>query len=183
MPDESFKQVSLEDYKGKYVFLFFYPLDFTFVCPSEILSIDKAIKEFTKRDVQVLGCSIDSVHVHAAWRRTAVADGGIGPVGFPLLSDLKRAAAEAFDVLDHSGVSLRGWFLMDRAGLVQHAMVNNLALGRSVAEALRVVAALQHSESHGEVCPAEWQEGEAAMDPTRHGVADYLKSNFGNSQR
>ena len=175
LPDDSFAEVTLSSYRGKkYVVLFFYPLDFTFVCPSEIIAFDKALPEFETRNVQVLGVSVDSHFTHWAWRQTPRNRGGIGPVGYPLVSDLNKKISQDYDVLLDDGIALRGLFLIDKHGVVQHALVNNLPLGRSVDEVLRLVDALQFTEEHGEVCPANWHQGETAMKPTAEGVAKYL---------
>lgn len=175
MADNSIKELSLKSYKGKYVLMFFYPLDFTFVCPSEIIAFDRALDEFKKRDCEVLGISVDSQYSHYAWKNTPVNSGGIGNIQFPLIADLDKSIAEAYDVLLADGISLRGIFLIDREGIVRHQLVNDLPLGRSVEEALRVVDALQFTEKYGEVCPANWKPGEAAMKPTAEGVAEYLR--------
>jgi peroxiredoxin (alkyl hydroperoxide reductase subunit C) len=174
MPDGAFKEVSLSDYRGKYVVLFFYPLDFTFVCPSEIIAFDKALSKFEARNVQVIGASVDSHFTHLAWKNTPRDHGGIGQVGYPLVSDLSKSISRDFGVLTDEGVALRGLFLIDKEGAVRHALINDLPLGRSVEEALRVVDALQFTEKHGEVCPANWHEGEEGMKPTSEGVAEYL---------
>ncbi len=159
MPDGSFKEVSLSDYKGKYVLLFFYPLDFTFVCPTEIIAFSDRAAEFEKLGVQILGCSIDSHFTHLAWRNTPRNAGGLGDIQYPLVADLNKDIGRAYDVLLPGGVSLRGLFLIDKDGVVRHQVVNDLPLGRSVDEALRMVQALQYFEQHGEVCPADWKEG------------------------
>jgi peroxiredoxin (alkyl hydroperoxide reductase subunit C) len=174
MPDGSFQELRLSDYKGKHVLLFFYPLDFTFVCPTEILAFDKALPKFKERKVEVLGVSVDSHFTHAAWRNTAPKEGGIGEVRYPLVADLDKSIAKAYDVLVNGAVALRGLFLIDRAGVVRHAVINDLPLGRSVDEALRMVDALQFFEQHGEVCPANWHKGEEGMKPDAKGVATYL---------
>jgi peroxiredoxin (alkyl hydroperoxide reductase subunit C) len=174
MPDGNFQELKLSDYKGKHVLLFFYPLDFTFVCPTEILAFDKALPEFRKRKVEVIGVSVDSHFTHAAWRNTAPKEGGIGPVKYPLVADLDKSIAKAYDVLVNGAVALRGLFLIDKAGVVRHAVINDLPLGRSVDEALRMVDALQFFEQHGEVCPANWHKGEEGMKPDAKGVATYL---------
>ncbi|OEH77249.1 2-Cys peroxiredoxin BAS1, chloroplastic [Cyclospora cayetanensis] len=177
MPDGSFNTISLKHFQGKkYVLLFFYPFDFTFVCPSEILAFSKAVADFEARDVQVIGCSIDSKFTHTAWRSQGLKNGGIGPVQIPLMADVTKEVSKAFGVLLPEGMALRGLFLIDKEGIVQHALVNNLSIGRSVHEALRVVDALQHHEKYGDVCPANWQKGEKAMNPTAAGVAEYLGS-------
>ncbi len=175
MPDNSFAEVKLSSYRGKYVVLFFYPLDFTFVCPSEIIAFDAALPRFEKKNAQVLGCSVDSHFTHLAWKNTPRKQGGIGPIKYPLVSDLTKQIAKDYGVLlEQGGVALRGLFLIDRKGVVRHALINDLPLGRSVDEALRVLDALQFHEEHGEVCPANWHEGEEAMKPTAEGVASYL---------
>lgn len=176
MPDNSFGTVKLSSYRGKNVVLFFYPLDFTFVCPSEILAFDKRLDDFKARNCEVVGVSIDSKFTHLAWKNTPLDQGGIGNIQYPLVSDLKKDIARDFGVLfEGAGVALRGLFLIDTKGIVRHALINDLPLGRSVGEALRMVDALQFVETHGDqVCPANWQEGEAAMKPTAEGVADYL---------
>ena len=174
MPDNSFKDLTLSSYRGKYVVLFFYPLDFTFVCPSEIIAFDKALAQFKKKNTEVIGVSVDSHFTHLAWKETPRAHGGIGPVNYPLVSDLNKNIARAYDVLLNDSVALRGLFLIDKQGVVRHALVNDLPLGRNVDEALRLVDALQFTEVHGEVCPANWRAGEEAMKPTAAGVAEYL---------
>ena len=169
MPDGSFKELSLADYKGKHVLFFFYPLDFTFVCPTEIIAFSDRFDEFKKRGVEIVGCSVDSHFSHLAWRNTKRAEGGIGQIKYPILADLDKKIAEAYDVLLPAGIALRGLFLIDKAGVVQHQVVNNLPLGRSVDEALRMVQALQFNEQHGEVCPADFKDGEMSMkgDPVK----------------
>jgi peroxiredoxin (alkyl hydroperoxide reductase subunit C) len=174
MPNNDFGTIQLADLKGKYVLLFFYPLDFTFVCPSEILAFDRKVEEFKKKNCEVLGVSVDSDFTHLAWKETAVEKGGIGKVQYPLVSDITKAIAREYGVLHDDSVALRGLFLIDREGVVRHAIVNDLPLGRNVDEALRVLDALKHTEEHGEVCPANWREGEDAMRPTAEGVASYL---------
>ncbi|PIE68603.1 MAG: thioredoxin peroxidase [Deltaproteobacteria bacterium] len=175
MPDNSMKEdFSLTDYKGKYVILFFYPLDFTFVCPSEIIAFDRALSKFADRDCEVIGVSVDSQFSHFAWKNTPVNEGGIGNIQFPLVADLDKNISREYGVLLDAGVALRGTFLIDREGVVRHAVINDLPLGRNVDEALRMLDALQFHEKHGEVCPANWKEGEEAMTPTAEGVAEYL---------
>ncbi len=174
MPDNSFAQLKLSDYRGKYVVLFFYPLDFTFVCPSEIIAFDKALNEFKKRDTEVIGASVDSHFTHLAWKNTPLDKGGIGQVQYPLVSDLSREIARSFGILFNESLALRGLFLIDKEGIVRHALVNDLPLGRNVDEAIRVLDALQFTEKYGEVCPANWRQGEKAMKPTADGVASYL---------
>lgn len=174
MPDNSFDDLKLSSYRGKYVVLFFYPLDFTFVCPSEIIAFDAALEKFQKKNAQVIGVSVDSHYTHWAWKNTPRSDGGIGQVRYPLVSDLTKNIARDYGVLLDGGVALRGLFLIDKEGKVRHALVNDLPLGRSVDEALRILDALQFHENHGDVCPANWHEGEEAMKPTAQGVAKYL---------
>lgn len=168
---DSFK---LSDYRGQYVVLFFWPLDFTFVCPSEIIAFENRRKSFEALGVQLIGVSIDSQFTHYAWRSTPVEKGGIGPVGFPMAADVSHAITRAYGIEHQAGVALRGSFLIDKEGIVQHQVVNNLALGREADEMLRLVDALQFTEQYGEVCPAGWKKGDAGMKPTADGVADYL---------
>lgn len=170
------KPLKMSDYKGKYVVLFFYPLDFTFVCPSELIAFDHRLKEFEARNVQVIGCSIDSMFTHLAWKNTSVDKGGIGQVGYPLVADMNHAICKAYDVENADGLALRGSFLIDKSGVVQHQVINNLPLGRDIDEMLRVIDALQFTEEHGEVCPAGWRKGKAGMGASPEGVAKYLAS-------
>ena len=180
MGDNSFKEdFKLSDYQGKYVILFFYPLDFTFVCPSEIIAFDKALAKFQEKNCEVVGVSIDSQFTHWAWKNTPVNDGGIGNIQYPLVADLDKKISRQYGVLLDMGVALRGTFLIDKEGVVRHAVINDLPLGRSIDEALRMVDALEFHESHGDVCPANWKEGEEAMTPTAEGVADYLAKHAG----
>jgi len=174
MPDNSFEELNLESYRGKYVILFFYPLDFTFVCPSEIIAFDRVLAEFRKRNAEVIGVSVDSHYAHHAWRRTPRDQGGIGEVGFPLVSDLSKNIARSYGVLTDDSVALRGLFLIDKEGIVRHELINDLSLGRNVDEAIRMLDALQFTEKYGDVCPANWHDGEDAMKPTAEGVAEYL---------
>lgn len=176
MPDNSFQEISLADYKGKYVVLFFYPLDFTFVCPSELIAFSHRLSEFHDRSVEVIGVSVDSHFSHLAWKNTAVNDGGIGDLQYPLVADITKTIARDYDVLLNDSVALRGSFLINKEGVVEHQVVNNLPLGRNVDEMLRMVDALQFTEEHGEVCPAGWQKGKAGMTPSGEGVAEYLAS-------
>ena len=168
-----FKDVTLSQYKGQKVVLFFYPLDFTFVCPTEILAFSDAIKEFEARKTQVLGVSVDSHISHWAWANTDVAQGGIKGVSFPLISDLSKSIAADYNVLLPGGIALRGLFLIDEAGILRHITVNDLPLGRNVEEVLRVVDALDFHTQHGEVCPANWKKGDKAMKPTQEGLREY----------
>ncbi len=174
MPNNTFQEVSLSERRGKYVLLFFYPLDFTFVCPSEILAFNKALPQFAEKNCDVIGVSVDSQFTHFAWKNTPVNQGGIGSIQFPLVADLDKKISENYGVLLSEGISLRGLFLIDKEGIVRHALVNDLPLGRNVDEAVRMLDALQFSEEFGDVCPANWKPGEDAMKPTTEGVATYL---------
>ena len=175
MPDNTIVPKSLSDLRGgKYAILFFYPLDFTFVCPSEIIAFDKKLSEFKKRNCEVIGVSVDSHYTHLAWKNTPVEKGGIGNIQYPLVSDLSKKISQDYGVLFNNEVALRGLFLIDKEGVVRHALINDLPLGRNVDEALRMLEALQFTEKHGEVCPANWKEGEEGMKPTPEGVAKYL---------
>jgi peroxiredoxin 2/4 len=160
--------------KGKAAVVFFYPLDFTFVCPSEIIAFDHRLDEFKKRKVEVIGVSIDSHFTHLAWKNTPVNNGGIGQVKYPLVADIKHQICQAYDVEEAGGVAFRGSFLIDKKGMVRHQVVNDLPLGRNIDEMIRMVDALQFHEEHGEVCPAGWSKGKAGMDASTEGVAKYL---------
>ncbi len=169
----NFKQAT----EGKYAVVFFYPLDFTFVCPSELIAFDHRLEEFTKRGVEVIGVSIDSHFAHNAWRNTPINEGGIGPVKYTLVADMTHAICKAYDVETPDGaVAFRGSFLIDKEGLVRHQVVNDLPLGRNVDEMLRMIDALQFTEEHGEVCPAGWNQGDKGMTASPDGVASYLAS-------
>lgn len=168
--DFSFKAATA----GKYAVVFFYPLDFTFVCPSELIAFDHRLEEFKQRNVEVIGVSIDSQFSHNAWRNTPVNQGGIGPVGYTLVADLNHDICKAYDVESEGGVAFRGSFLIDKSGVVQHQVVNNLPLGRNIDEMIRMVDALQFFEENGEVCPAGWNKGKAGMKASTTGVAEYL---------
>jgi len=175
MPDNSIAPKSLSDLRGgKYAVLFFYPLDFTFVCPSEILAFDKALGELKKRNCQVIGVSVDSQFTHLAWKNTPCEKAGIGNIQFPLVADLSKDIARSYGVLFNNTVALRGLFLIDKTGVIRHAVINDLPLGRNVSEALRMLDALQFTEKYGEVCPANWKAGEDGMKATADGVAEYL---------
>ena len=165
--------------KGKYAVIFFYPLDFTFVCPSELLAFDHRLDEFKKRNVEVIAVSIDSQFTHLAWKNTAIDKGGIGKVGYPMVADVKHEICKAYDVEADAGVAFRGSFLIDKSGIVRHQVVNDLPLGRNVDEMLRMVDALQFTEEHGEVCPAGWNKGKAGMKADAQGVAEYLAKHGG----
>jgi peroxiredoxin (alkyl hydroperoxide reductase subunit C) len=163
-----------ENYGEKGTVVFFYPLDFTFVCPSEIIAFSHRYDEFQKRGVNVVGVSVDSQFSHFAWRETPVEKGGIGRINFPLVADLTKDISRSYDVLLNNAVALRGSFLIDDKGIVRHAVVNDLPLGRNVDEMLRMIDAQQFTDEHGEVCPAGWQKGDEAMKPDAEGVAEYL---------
>jgi len=195
MPDNSFKEVSLSDYSGKKVVLFFYPLDFTFVWPTELIAFNNRLGEFEKRDVQVLGCSVDSHFSHLKWKEMDINNGGIGNVQYPLISDLDKSIARDYDVLlgaadayvetDDSaknttvggGVALRGSFLIDGNGVVRHEIKNDLPLGRNIDEMLRLIDALDFHTEHGDVCPAGWNKGDDGMNPSHQGMKDYVSKN------
>jgi peroxiredoxin (alkyl hydroperoxide reductase subunit C) len=169
--DFNFKKAT----SGKYAVVFFYPLDFTFVCPSELIAFDHRLEEFKNRGVEVIGVSIDSHFAHNAWRNTPINEGGIGPVKYTLVADMTHAICKAYDVETPDGaVAFRGSFLIDKDGIVRHQVVNDLPLGRNVDEMLRMVDALQFTEEHGEVCPAGWSKGDKGMNATPDGVAEYL---------
>ena len=178
MPDGTFSDLSLEDYRGKYVLLFFYPLDFTFVCPTEIIAFSDRMKDFQQRNVQVIGVSVDSHFSHLAWRNTPRSEGGIGNIDYPLVADLNKSISESYGVLLSDGIALRGLYLIDKEGIVRHQVVNDLPLGRSVDEALRMVDALQYFETNGEVCPANWQQGGATIKPTVDESREYFSQQF-----
>ncbi|APD48973.1 peroxiredoxin [Synechococcus sp. CS-602] len=165
--DQEFKDVSLADYRGQYVVLFFYPLDFTFVCPTEITAFSDRYSEFSNLNAEVLGVSVDSQFSHLAWIQTDRSQGGLGDIAYPLVADLKKTIASSYNVLDEdAGVALRGLFIIDPDGIVQHATINNLSVGRNVDETLRVLQAFQYVRAHsGEVCPANWTPGELTMKP------------------
>lgn len=164
----------LSSLRGRYVVLFFYPLDFTFVCPTEILAFDEKLDEFKTRNAEVVGISVDSVYSHLAWKNTPTDRGGIGPIRYPLISDLQKTIATDFGVLMDDGVALRAVFLIDREGLVRHASLNDLPLGRNVSEILRLLDAWRFYEEQGQLCPANWEKGRAGMDASPAGVVDYL---------
>ncbi|CAK7046819.1 peroxiredoxin C [Morganella morganii] len=165
---------------GRPAVIFFWPMDFTFVCPSELIAFDHRYEEFKKRGVEVIGVSMDSEFVHNAWRNTAIDDGGIGQVQYPMIADIKHDIMRAYGVeFPEAGVALRGSFLVDKNGVVRHQVVNDLPLGRNVDEMLRMVDALQFHEEHGDVCPAQWEKGQEGMNASPKGVADFLKKNSG----
>lgn len=166
--------------KDKYAVLFFYPLDFTFVCPSELIALNNRIDAFKERNVEVIGVSIDSHFTHNAWRNTPVNEGGIGSVNYPLVADIKHEICQTYGVESAGGVAYRASFLIDKSSVVRHMVVNDLPLGRNIDEMLRMVDALQYNEENGEVCPAGWQAGKAGMKPNSEGVAEYLANNSTN---
>lgn len=167
--------------KGKYGVVFFYPLDFTFVCPSELIAVDNRIDEFEKRGALIMGVSIDSQFTHNAWRNTPIANGGIGPVRYPLIADVNHSICQAYGV-EHpeAHIALRGAFIIDKKGVVRSQIVNDLPLGRNVDEILRLIDALEFHEKHGEVCPANWTKGKSAIKPTVEGIAQYLATEAGS---
>ena len=195
MGDNTIKEISLSDYRGKKVVLFFYPLDFTFVCPTEIIAFDKKLAEFEKRNVQVLGCSVDSKWAHLAWKNTDVNKGGIGNIKYPLVADITKSMARDYDVLMGAldatvitddeqretsvggDITLRGSFLIDEDGVVRHELRNDEQLGRNIDDMLRMVDVLAHHQEFGDVCPAGWQKGEDAMQDNPESVANYLSKN------
>jgi peroxiredoxin (alkyl hydroperoxide reductase subunit C) len=171
-----FKEVKLSDYQGKYVVMFFYPLDFTFVCPTELHAFQEKLETFKKLNCEVLGVSIDSHFSHLAWLNTPRSEGGIKGVTYPVIADIHKTISRDYDVLiPEAGIALRGTFLIDKNGVVQQQTINNLPLGRSVDEMIRLLEALQYTESHGEVCPANWKKGETAMKATQEGLKSYFK--------
>ncbi|PCJ45891.1 MAG: alkyl hydroperoxide reductase [Moraxellaceae bacterium] len=169
-----------ETIKGKYGLVFFYPLDFTFVCPSELIALDHRMDQFKERGVEVIGVSIDSHFTHNAWRNTAINDGGIGAVKYTLAADMTHSICKAYDVESEGGVAYRGAFLIDTKGVVRSQIVNDLPLGRNMDELIRLVDALQFHEEHGEVCPAGWNKGDKGMNASPAGVAEYLAGNSDN---
>jgi peroxiredoxin (alkyl hydroperoxide reductase subunit C) len=174
MGDNSFGEVTLSSYRGKYVILFFYPLDFTFVCPSEILAFNRQLKELKEKNCEVIGVSVDSKYTHLAWKKTPIEEGGIGDIQYPLVQDLTKSISRSYGILFEESVALRALFMIDPNGTIRHALINDLPFGRNVEEANRMLDAIQFYESYGEVCPANWRQGEEAMKPTAEGVADYL---------
>jgi len=171
-----FKQISLGDYRGKYVLLFFYPLDFTFVCPTEMHAFQEKLETFRKLNTEVIGVSVDSQFSHLAWLNTPKENGGIQGVKYPIVADINKTIARDYDVLiPDAGVALRGAFLIDKQGKVRQQTINDLPLGRNIDEMVRLVEALQFTEEHGEVCPANWKKGDKAMKPTQEGLKTFFK--------
>jgi len=178
LKDGSFAKLSLSQFKGKYVLLFFYPLDFTFVCPTEIIAFSERVQEFNDLGVEVIGVSVDSHFSHLAWRNVPRDQGGIGPIQYSLVADLNKQIARDYDVLLNDAVALRGLFLIDKEGVVRHQVVNDLPLGRSVDEALRMVQALQFVEKNGEVCPADWKQGKRTIKPGVHESKEFFGAEY-----
>lgn len=178
LKDGSFAEITLSQFKGKYVLLFFYPLDFTFVCPTEIIAFSDRVKEFNDLGVEVIGVSVDSQYSHLAWRNTPRTQGGLGQINYALVADLNKQIARDYDVLLGDAVALRGLFLIDKAGTVRHQVVNDLPLGRSVDEALRMVQALQYFEKNGEVCPADWKEGKRTIKPSVNDSKEFFGAEY-----
>lgn len=175
--DQDFQEVSLSSYRGKYVVLFFYPLDFTFVCPTEIIAFSDRLAEFRDLNTEILGVSVDSEYAHLAWIQTPREEGGLGEIEYPLLSDLKKELATSYGVLGPDGAAYRGLFIIDKEGVVQHSTINNMAFGRNVDEVIRVLQAIQFvQENPDEVCPAGWQPGDKTMKPTFEGKKEYFSS-------
>jgi alkyl hydroperoxide reductase subunit AhpC len=182
MEDGAFKQIKLSDYRGKkYVILFFYPLDFTFVCPTEIIAFSDRVADFEKLNVQILGVSVDSHYSHLAWRNTPRTEGGIGQIKYPLVADLNKKISQDYGVLLDGGIALRGLFLIDKEGVVRHQVVNDLPLGRNIDEAVRIVEALQFFEKNGEVCPANWHEGARTIKPTPGDSKSFFSQEYAKS--
>ena len=179
MPDNTIEEeFNFKKYlKGRKGLLFFYPLDFTFVCPSEIIAFNNKLGEFVERNISVISVSIDSHFSHLAWKNTPYEKGGIGHIQFPMVSDITKEISKSYNVLNDEGVALRGSFIVDNNFILRHASVNDLALGRNIDEYLRIIDAIIHVDKHGEVCPAGWKKGETAMDPPKEGISDYLSSN------
>jgi peroxiredoxin (alkyl hydroperoxide reductase subunit C) len=174
--DGGFQDITLSKYKGKKVVLFFYPLDFTFVCPTEINAFTDSIAEFKKRNTEVIGVSVDSHFTHQAWANTPREEGGIKGINYPLVSDLAKNIAREYNVLiEGFGAALRGLFIIDKAGVLMHSTINHLDLGRNIDEVLRVLDAVDFSQEHGEVCPANWKKGDKAMKPTAAGLKEFVK--------
>jgi len=170
-------QFSLSSLKGKYVVLFFYPLDFTFVCPTELHAFQERLPEYEERNVQVIGCSVDSCHSHLAWLKMPRSEGGIEGIQYPILSDINKRVCRDYDVLkEDEGIAYRGLFLIDREGIVRHQLINDLPLGRSVDEVFRMIDALIFFENQGEVCPADWQRGKKSLKATQEGLVEYFSN-------
>ena len=176
MPDKTFKEISLADYRGRWVVLFFYPLDFTFVCPTEIIAYGEKQPEFEKLGAQAISCSVDSEYTHLAWVNTPRAEGGLGTMKIPMLADLTKDIARAYDCLLPGGVALRATYIIDPEGILRHVTVNDLPVGRNVHEAIRIIQAFQYVAEHGEVCPADWEPGGDTMVPDTDKSKAYFSS-------
>ncbi|MEW6515615.1 MAG: peroxiredoxin [candidate division FCPU426 bacterium] len=174
MPDNTFGKVKLSDYRGRYVVLFFYPLDFTFVCPTEIIAFDEQKEEFRKRGAEIVGVSVDSEYTHLAWKEKPHEEGGIGPIGYPLVSDLDKKITRAYGVLNEEKFALRAWFIIDKKGVVRHTLVNDADVGRNTHEALRTLDAIIFADENQGVCPANWHPGEDTLEPNQQSLAKYL---------
>ena len=179
MPDNTIASFTLSKLRGKYVVLFFYPMDFTFVCPTELIAFDNSLAKFKELNTEVVSVSVDSEYSHYAWKETPRSKGGIGALRYPMVSDFSKKISRDYGVLLNDSVALRGLFLIDKEGIVRHELINDLPLGRNVEEALRMVKSLQFVEKHGEVCPANWNDGGEGLRPTKDGVADYLTKHGG----
>lgn len=175
MANGEFREVKLADYRGKFVLLFFYPMDFTFVCPTEIIAFDQRLDDFVELGCSVIGCSVDSQFTHLAWWNTPRTEGGIKGVRYPILADVTKKVSREYDVLTDDGVALRGTFIIDQSGIVRHATINDLGIGRSVDEALRVIEAVQFVDEHGEVCPANWEPGRETMKASPQESKEYFR--------
>lgn len=171
------KTISLNDYKDKWKILFFYPLDFTFVCPTEIVAFSDAAAKFKSSNCELIACSVDSFFSHLAWTKQPRSEGGLGEINFPIIADLNKNVARSYEVLNEGGIALRGLFLIDDKDVIQHATINNLSVGRNVEEALRLVEAYQYTAKHGEVCPANWTKGKDTMKPDPKESKDWFKKN------
>ena len=169
------KKISINDYKGKWKVLFFYPLDFTFVCPTEIIAFSEATEKFKAANCSLIACSVDSFFSHLAWTKMPRTEGGLGEINFPIIADLNKNVARAYEVLNEGGVALRGMFIIDDQDVIQQATINNLSVGRNVEEALRLVQAYQHTAKVGEVCPANWKKGDETMKPDTKGSKEWFK--------
>nr|YP_010988291.1 2-Cys peroxiredoxin [Rhodochorton tenue]WOK79487.1 2-Cys peroxiredoxin [Rhodochorton tenue] len=175
--DQEFFPIQLQDYLGKYVILFFYPLDFTFVCPTEITAFSDQHQRFKEIETEILGVSVDSEYAHLAWLQTGRESGGLGDLSYPLISDLKKEISQAYNILTEDGVALRGLFIIDKEGILQHIVINNLSFGRSVDETFRTLQAIQHVQAHpDEVCPADWKPGDPTMIPDPVKAKEYFSS-------
>ncbi len=172
-----FEDIKLSDFDGKWKVLFFYPLDFTFVCPTEICAFSDAAPQFKEKNCEIIACSVDSVFSHLAWTQQSRDEGGLGDINFPILSDLNKTVARDYEVLTEEGIALRGLFLIDNNNVIQHATINNLSVGRNVEETLRLLKGYQYTATHGEVCPANWSEGDDTMKPDPKGSKEWFSKN------